>query len=333
MANDSLLEQEKFWRILKYLLADTKAKDISRVKEELNISQLELNSYLNFLNEIGAEVNTEINQQGIKILSIAEEAKSIELKFSLFEWLAFQAHFPTLSSCSKSPYHEDVKRLLTEAEFQNQNHDLFPPLATLESILFAKQKPSLLDQVQFHAQERTNSKEIVSFIEESILDKKLIQLQTSGSAGIDIFPRKIVFFDGQLNLIGEAVIDKCLLRVPLSKILAVIELDDEIKAEYSLIEVDDFVTSLRAMSDNQVRLVLKINSTERFNEHFNTIFLERPCLFTNPQGDYIWAATLEPSVEIFEWLCELGPNVEILDPNTFKLDFIKYCEDKLKKIA
>ena len=135
------------------------------------------------------------------------------------------------------------------------------------------------------------------------------------------------------NGVGEGLGDKCLLRIPLAEILSVAEVGEEFQGQYSSIEIDDFVSSLRAMSENQIRLILKINSAQQFNLHFNKMFMEKPCLFTNPQGDFIWAASLEPTNDIYEWLCELGTHVEILDPNHFKLDFLKYCEDKLKKIA
>ena len=87
------------------------------------------------------------------------------------------------------------------------------------------------------------------------------------------------------------------------------------------------------MGENQIRLVLKISRQQKFSLNFDDKYFHSPCLFTNPAGDFIWAATIEPCNEVFEWLCELGPAVEILDPTNFKIEFIKYCEHKLKKLA
>jgi hypothetical protein len=56
-------------------------------------------------------------------------------------------------------------------------------------------------------------------------------------------------------------------------------------------------------------------------------------MFANPEGENIWAATIEPSNAIFEWIMELGSDVEILSPNTFKEKYLKYCEEKIDKIA
>ena len=56
-------------------------------------------------------------------------------------------------------------------------------------------------------------------------------------------------------------------------------------------------------------------------------------MVTNAEGEHIWAASVEPSDEIFQWVYELGADVEILDPSAFKKEFLNYCEAKLKKLA
>jgi predicted DNA-binding transcriptional regulator YafY len=53
----------------------------------------------------------------------------------------------------------------------------------------------------------------------------------------------------------------------------------------------------------------------------------------NPNGDLIWAAYVEPCAHLYEWLIGLGRRVEILDPVSFKQDYLDYCEEKLRNIA
>lgn len=98
-------------------------------------------------------------------------------------------------------------------------------------------------------------------------------------------------------------------------------------------EVEEFITAIRAMNERETRLVLKIHdpqSTNLFPDHH---FLGKPCMITNPNGDLIWAAYVEPCDALYEWLMTLGKNVEILDPIKFKEEYLIYCEEKLRKIA
>lgn len=324
MDKNLLLEQAKFWQVLQLILNCETSRSVDSLVGELQISEWELNSYLNFLKELGVKLNL-IRTDAGKFVELSEPPKDIQVSFSLQEWLAFQAHFPKISECEESPYHDILKNRLLSLEYEYRDQDLYSGIETLENVLKQQASP-LLEVLQI------NSKEVLNFLEESLLDKKAVRLKLQKNT-LKVYPYKIVYFDGDLNLIGEEIVDGCLVRVPLKSIHSALEIVEEFKGKYAAIEVEEFVSSLRAMSENQVRLVLKIHSRKEFSLNFNKMHLEKPVLFTNPQGDFIWAASLEPSVEIYEWLCSLGSAVEILDPTSFKIQFIKYCEDKLKKIA
>ena len=98
-------------------------------------------------------------------------------------------------------------------------------------------------------------------------------------------------------------------------------------------EIDDFISGLRAIGENEIRLVLKICSKARFDANVKRQHFANQCMVTNPMGDFIWAASIEPSDGIYEWVESLGSDVEILDPMSFKKGFLEYCEAKLKKLA
>lgn len=325
MFKKSLLEREVFWNLLSSLLDQTDKRSLESLQNEFELSSGELNAYFNFLSELNIEY-TLSEMSNKKYFQLLDHPKNIKIELSLVEWLAFQAHFPKIAELTDAPFHKILKEKLLALEYEYSDYDLFSPITTLENIIIQYQEENLLGKAQIH------SSKILEFIEESLVDEKGLVVKTEHHS-IKLLPYKVVYFDGGLNVIGQGALDSCLLRIPLADIKSVIEIDDEVEKVYSQIEVDDFVSSLRAMSENQVRLVLKIHSCQKFSLNFNKMFLEKPCLFTNPQGDYIWAATLEPSEEIYEWLCELGTSVEILDPINFKKDFITYCENKLKKIA
>jgi hypothetical protein len=98
-------------------------------------------------------------------------------------------------------------------------------------------------------------------------------------------------------------------------------------------EVDDFVAAIRSMNEKETRLILKIHDPQSVNLFPDHHFLGKPCMITNPNGDLIWAAYVEPCCDLFEWLLGLGTNVEVLDPGKFKDEFLMYCEEKIRKVA
>ena len=170
------------------------------------------------------------------------------------------------------------------------------------------------------------------FLEESIFDQKVVTLVMQDQE-VKLYPRKISYFDGELHLVGESITDHCLLSYSLSSIAQIYEEDTYWEEIYSLFEVSEFINSLKEVNENSIRLVLKIYSRNNFELNLNSQYYEKPCMITNPKGDYIWAATLEPGPEVFNWLNQLGPSVEILDPMSFKKEFLIHCENKLKKLA
>jgi hypothetical protein len=325
MSSEQLLDEAKFWEIVKYLVDLDYKKDFDEICNDLNITNRKLNSYVSFLKEVNYQFDTENFDGEGKKLCPPKEKPEINLKFSLLEWLQFQAHFPVLAQCNERPYHSDVKSLLAKAENEHGAHDLFNPALALEEIL----ESNKLEAVE---QDKLPQGEIISFIEECILDKKVLNLK-SENKNIMIYPWKIVYLDGELSLIGEGLNDKCLINLSINSIGNVFEEETTWEAVYSKIEVDDFIASIRAITDNEVRLVLKVSGRDNFSQSIPHHHLVKPCMFTNSNGDFIWAASIEPNEAIYDWLNALGGDVEILDPIDFKKEYLTYCEHKLKKLA
>jgi hypothetical protein len=322
MKSSSILDQEKFWEIVEYLVELDHTKDFKAICLDLSITNRQLNSFINFLREVDYQLETAQTENGKDVIP-PEKDSTVKVEFSLLEWLEFQAHFPVIGTMEGKPFHKSIKNKLEQLESEHNNHDLFSPLPTLESIL---------DSGKLELIPSRFSNGVIEFIEESIIDKKAIQLE-SENKNYKVFPRKIVFVDGDLLLIAEGSADGCLISIDIKSIINVHEEDISWKENFSKFEVNDFIKSFRSMDENTVRLVLKIFSRERFNLNLSHHFFENPCMFSNASGDYIWAATIEPNEELYEWLCELGSSIEILDPTSFKVEFLKYCENKLKKLA
>lgn len=325
MTHRSMLDSDKFWKVIKYLLSLDKEVKVEKVCLDIEIRQPDLVSYINFLAQVDYQFEIkEMERQDFLI--VPDNRPSIQIDFNLLEWIQFQAHFPAFTVMCGKPFHDDILTKFASIEDKYKKHDIFGPLELLEQVIIDN------SQSMYIQDKKVTGYGLCNFLEESILGEKCVNLKLENYKTL-VYPRKILFLDGILTLVAEGVQDKCLLNIPLKEIYNIFEEDKEWKPIYSKIEVEDFICGLRLIAGNEVRLVLKIHSYEKFDPRMKHQFLGSPCMITNPEGEVFWAATIEPSTEIYEWLENLGTDVEILDPVSFKKEYLKYCENKLKKIA
>lgn len=173
---------------------------------------------------------------------------------------------------------------------------------------------------------------LLILLERAMLDKKRLHLESHEGKNFHLHPLKILHLEGQLSLIAEDTQDHCLMVIPVLQIKQ-LEVLDAGQPRVTTYEIEEFITAIRAMNEKEARLILKIYDPQSVNLFPNHHFLGKPCMITNPQGDLIWAAYVEPCHALFDWLMSLGTNVEILDPISFKDDYLSYCKEKLQKIA
>jgi len=192
----------------------------------------------------------------------------------------------------------------------------------------------LLNQLELWDQELSDVQQMmVKDLESAIHDKQLISLITKDEKTYNLHPCKVLHLEGHLSLIAEDSQDHCLVVVPMKDVKEFKCVSSTSVSKVSPFEVEEFIQAIRSMNEKETRLILKIHdpqSTNLFPDHH---FLGKPCMITNPNGDLIWAAYVEPCEALFEWLMTLGKNVEILDPIKFKQEYLDYCEEKLRKVA
>ncbi len=192
----------------------------------------------------------------------------------------------------------------------------------------------LLNQLEQWDQSLTDTQQsMVNHLEESIAEKHLIELRTIDNKFYHLYPCRVLHLEGHLSLIAEDAEDHCLTVVPLKEVECFETLQKNMRVKVSVFEVEEFITAIRSMSEKETRLILKIHDPQSINLFPDHHFLGKPCMVTNPNGDLIWAAYVEPCESLYEWITTLGKNVEILDPIKFKEEFLMYCEEKLRKIA
>jgi|GEM_PF-1126100 len=173
----------------------------------------------------------------------------------------------------------------------------------------------------------------IRLIEEALMEKDTLIIECATGKLWSLIPCKITYLEGQLSLISEEVHDHSLMSIELSEMKNIKRADKVKSPRAGIHEVAEFIRALRSMSEAETRLVLKIRNPDQFTLMPDYQFLGKPCLVTNPEGDLIWAAWVEPCDELFEWLMSLDDHVEILEPSEFVLDYAVYCEEKMRKMA
>jgi hypothetical protein len=325
MSKSSIIQSKEFWNCLKRLLELDHPQEIEALAKSLEIPSRTLTSYLTLLNDLNYSFDLSTDSDGQKFISPPSEKPKFNISLDLYDWLEFQAHFPHLEKAQGEPFHEHFKSLLANYENEFSDRDLFRPVEKMDAVL---QKSTF----GLATDERVQQNEILNFIEESILSKDVFDFKMQNTS-MSFFPHRLIYLEGNLCVVGENLKDKSLQNIPVDQIENLCEKDKPWNPTHSKLEVDDFICSIRSMTESETRLVLKIHALASFENSIPRNHLGNPAMISNPDGDLIWGATVESNIEIFHWLFELGPDVEILDPTSFKKDYLTYCEDKLKKLA
>lgn len=262
----------------------------------------------------GVEIYSSNNESLVDI-----DASSLEymLPLSPSEWIGLSQLVQNLgpTQLQKIPALKSLYRKMTENEAISKVMGLLQELESWDQEINEKQQ-SFLSQ-----------------LESAIESKSQIGLVTTHHKNYQVFPCKVIHLEGRLSLIAEDMNDHCLLVVPMIEVMELTTIQSTKSPRVTAFEVDEFIVAIRSMSEKETRLILKIHDPQSVNLFPNHHFLGKPCMITNPQGDLIWAAYVEPCDDLFEWLISLNGNVEILDPTKFKDDFLMYCEEKLRKVA
>ncbi len=178
-----------------------------------------------------------------------------------------------------------------------------------------------------------HKQKLVEQLDEAILSKKQLNLITEEGRSYTVLPCKVVHLEGEISLIAEDCQDHCLMVTSIKDVKEILPSEFITEARVMEFEIEEFITAIRAMNEKETRLILKIYDPQSVNLFPDHQFLGKPCMITNPNGDLIWAAYVEACDPLYEWLLSMEESVEILDPTTFKQDYLRYCEEKIRKIA
>lgn len=192
----------------------------------------------------------------------------------------------------------------------------------------------LMGQLEMWDQQFSDLKQgLVKDLDQAAEAKTLVKIDTVSDKSYTVFPWKVLHLEGKLCLIAEESQDHCLVVISLHELKELTMIDGSSRPKVTAFEVEEFIAAIRSMNEKETRLILKIHDPQSVNLFPDHHFLGKPCMVTNPSGELIWAAYVEPCDDLFEWLITLGTNVEILDPIRFREEFLSYCGEKVRKIA
>ena len=321
MLKASLVFDNDFWKTLEYL--DNLAEEV-RVCEllpTLCVSEKCLFDVISFLEEFDYKVA--IKKRKNKRILVPNPAKPrVKLDLSFAHWIALQTYFPLLIEQAKTFYPHEIIDKLLEYRKEHPRLDLF---RVLDGDKQKKTPSSRMSKVNLQA--------MIASIEEGLEKRKGLLITLVDGKKIKVYPRQLIYLDGELSIVGEDVAERCLVYLALRRIK---QLDSYNLADYqvnfSYKTVNDFIRAIRLVSGREERIVLKIYANKDVDLSPPYHFLSNPFIASNPEGDLIWAACVEISSAFFRWLHSIEDDMEILDPESLKKEFTRFGKQK-KEVA
>ncbi len=319
MSISNKILNDKFWNILatiESLEQDVSFEELTCHSEEV-VEDSDILEVVSFLRKFNYPIST-TKKDGRSWLCFDDEKPRMVLDLSLGEWIALQSHFPLLDAYKGKAIYNSLAVGLNRVESSNPDKDLY---RVLEEESHLKLKVCDMD---------TDREAVLRAIDKAGLYSDLLLIGCGGSELSEVFVHKVVFLDGVLSLIGEDTKDRCLLCIDFDEIESVKIIDNSnYRPNFAGVEIDDFVLAIRSITGNEERLVLRISSPEKVNLKPEFHFLGNPYVTTNTDGEFIWAASVEVSDELFGWLASIEEESEILDPYELRKEFENYKQMQL----
>ena len=307
MSEKLLHLDDSFWKFLVSLEELKEKKEIFLFCSSIGINEIQFEEFVEFIKKFN--FNIELNEQYIFPITVVNQ---IQAKFTLSEWLALQAIIDINKKSEINSYSYQIISNKFQAELNNHP----------ELWLFRKAKEEVAGQKTI-IPGQLNRK-----IEYNIISRKIINIHLANGNDCSIFPHRLVYVDGDLSVIGETLTDKTLLYFNIEDIKNVDSIEKIYEPNLSQIEINEFIVQLRMINGKEERLVLKIYSQDHSDLLPENHYLGNPFVTASPEGDMIWAATLEMCDDIFYWLYQMRDRVEVLDPGHIRKEFAHYCELK-----
>lgn len=332
----SLINDPQIWMVFQYIERMKRKVSLSQIQFDLKVEDHIVKKAFQVFSEIGLDLKvvselTSDNNEEVFIYPL-ENTPISNVSVSMGDWLALQAFYQG----AKHPgITERVKKLSGNIESKLIDHENRGSL-NLEDAVKELDRISSLDKEEgiLKFEKIKTKKELnfpLSLIEGYISDNQSLTVTFKDKRSIDFYPHRIVVQNEELTLIGEDEIDNCLGFINLELVDSVSISGSEYKPNFTSVEINNFISGLREINENRLRLVLKIHDSDlELNPPLQ--YIEKPYVAINLEGQRIWGATLEKNEELFLWLKSIENRIEILDPEFIKRELKRFNVDLQKQI-
>ncbi|MFZ8934792.1 MAG: hypothetical protein ACO20H_07130 [Bacteriovoracaceae bacterium] len=320
MLKKSLLFDNNFWEVLALIARMDDDEDLEKVFHEIPVSEQSLNKIFEFIKHFNFEIKIKGPKHN-KCIVIPKKEELTQFIFSFSDWLSLQYTFLKEEREAFEYFQNFVQNKVNEIKIRFPGYNLFNFPAG------ANHEDSFPDLVNLLGED------FIQRLETSILKGENISIELHDHYKTEICPRRMLFIEDQLSVVGEDVSENCLTYFSLNDVRSFMVMTGKSHEKiYTNIQVNDFISQIRKLSGNESRIILRILSSNEieFNPPFH--LMENPCLITNYEGQKIYAATVEVCDEFFNWYHEHSDSFEILEPKSLKSSYEDYLNRKVPSL-
>ena len=324
MLTKSLLFNNNFWEIIALIARSDNQENLERVFKEVPLSHKELDQIFEFIQSFDFDIRIKRNGTS-HIIQIPCQKEKLQFILSFSDWLSLQYHFINSEPEAEQYFKKFVTNKIEEIKLKFPGYNFFN---------FPDHKKPGSD---FPELRNMLGESFVESLEACIFDGLSLTANFRNGQSIDLYPKRVLFIEDNLSLVGEDIHDKCLTYFSLRDLKSFQTLKDKkYKSNFTNLEINDFISQIRMMNGKEVRLILRVIPGEEVELNPPFHLMGNPCLITNFQGQKIYAATVEITDEFFNWYHENSQTLEIIEPIKIQeayQDFLSRKTELFKKSA
>ncbi|MCB9063190.1 MAG: WYL domain-containing protein [Halobacteriovoraceae bacterium] len=314
----AMMKRNEFWEIIFYIHKN-KISTYKSICDEFRVNEGLIDDIVQLLSlhHMHIEVTNTNSDKTIELV----QAPIVEVNIPLVNWIALQTSL------------NDREIELPQVAIEGINQQLKTEIVRLED--YDLEKIYQRNEKIFQELNGQNiNKYLLDKIEEGIENKIALSIKKNDAITVEVFPHKLVFLQDDLNLICENVKERTLMALKIDKIYGItFSLELNYSQNFADAQIEDFISAIRGVDDSEIRLVLKIYdlSLDFLNPKY--IYMKDPCIIENIRGERIWAATLDNSKSMLDWLDTIIDRVEIVEPYSVEEELLRHRKKINKKKA
>ena len=176
--------------------------------------------------------------------------------------------------------------------------------------------------------ENNDHRELIKEVQSASKNARVCEFKFLDHSKKKVRPWRVVLSENLYKIISEDVVTKQLITIDMNEVDDIEFQEFEYSSMYSRFEIEEYINAIRHIDGSDQRLVIKLDHGFELPEISNLIFLGHPYSTTNQYGEIIWAASVEKSLYLFDWLYSMKDKIEILDPSCIKEEFEEFCQKR-----